>query len=61
VATVATNNCLIELLVGTKKYNRSVSIPQSKIIAKYNQLMGDVNLHDNGMCNYRINTKCKKC
>jgi hypothetical protein len=50
--------------VSAKKYNRkekkTVSIPQPKVIADYNQHMGCVDLHDIGICNYRINVKGKK-
>lgn len=64
VVTVATNNCSIEPLVGAKRYNRKEkkidSIPQPKVIADYNQHMGGVDLHDNGISNYRINVKGKK-
>lgn len=64
VVTVATNNCHIEPLVSAKRYNRkekkAVPIPQPKVIAEYNQHMGGVDLHDNGICNYRINVKGKK-
>lgn len=64
VVTVATNNCTVEPLVNAKRYNRkekkTVSIPQPKVIADYNQHMGGVDLHDNGICNYRINVKGKK-
>ncbi|XP_033231513.1 piggyBac transposable element-derived protein 3-like [Belonocnema kinseyi] len=64
VVTVATNNCTIEPLVSAKRYNRKEkrkeSIPQPKVIAEYNQHMGGVDLHDNGICNYRINVKGKK-
>ncbi|XP_033220935.1 piggyBac transposable element-derived protein 3-like [Belonocnema kinseyi] len=64
VVTVATNNCTIEPLVSAKRYNRKQkrkeSIPQPKDIAEYNQHMGCVDLHDNGICNYRINVKGKK-
>jgi len=62
--TVVTNNNTIEPLVGAKRYNRKekkvVSISQPKVIADYNQHMGGVDLHDNGICNYRINVKGKK-
>jgi len=64
VVTVATNNGMIEPLAGAKRYNRkekkTVLIPQPKVIAEYNQHMGGVDLHDNGICNYRINVKGKK-
>lgn len=64
MVTVATNNGMIKLLAGAKRYNRkekkAVSIPQPKVIAGYNQHMGGVDLHDNGICNYRINVKGKK-
>ncbi|XP_025192062.1 piggyBac transposable element-derived protein 3-like [Melanaphis sacchari] len=64
VVTVVTNNSTIEPLVGAKRYNRkekkAVSISQPKVIAEYNQHMGGVDLHDNGICNYRINVKGKK-
>ncbi|XP_033228842.1 piggyBac transposable element-derived protein 3-like [Belonocnema kinseyi] len=64
VVTVATNNCTIEPLVNAKRYNRKEkrkeSITQPKVIAEYNQHMGCVDLHDNGICNYRINVKGKK-
>jgi len=44
----------------TEKKKKAVSVPQPKVIAEYNQHMGGVDLHDNGICNYRINVKGKK-
>jgi hypothetical protein len=32
----------------TEKKKKTVSIPQPKVIANYNQHMGGVDLHDNG-------------
>lgn len=64
VVTVASNNCSIEPLVAAKRYNRKekkkITIPQPNVIAEYNQHMGGVDLHDNGIANYRIHIRGKK-
>jgi len=41
----------------SRKEKKSVSIPQPKVITEYNQQMGDVYLHGNGISNYKINVK----
>nr|CAH7734201.1 unnamed protein product [Callosobruchus chinensis] len=64
VVTLATNNCKIEPLVAAKRYDRKekkiISIPQPKLFAEYNKHKGGVDLHDNGISNYRIHVKGKK-
>lgn len=64
VVTVATNNGSIEPIVAAKRYNRKekkkVAITQPNVIAEYNQHMGGVDLHDNGIANYRIRVRGKK-
>lgn len=51
-------------ILAPKRYNRKEkkedSIPPPKIIAEYNQQMRGVDMHDNGISNYRINLKGKK-
>ena len=64
VVTVISNNFTVEPISNTKRYNRKerkdVLISQPDIISQYNQFMGGVDLHDNGISNYRINVRGKK-
>lgn len=64
VVTVMTNNSTVLPIVPAKRYNRKerkeISIPQPNLIHQYNKHMGGVDLHDNGIANYRIAIKGKK-
>lgn len=64
VVTVMTNNCTVLPIVLAKRYNRKerkeISISQPNLIHQYNKHMGGVDLHDNGIANYRIAIKGKK-
>jgi hypothetical protein len=39
-----------------RKEKRDISVPQPQMIATYNKHMGGVDLHNNGIANYRIPT-----
>jgi len=64
VVTIMTNVGKIEPLVIAKRYNRKekkiVNVQQPNVIQDYNKNMGGVDLHDNGIANYRIRVKGKK-
>jgi hypothetical protein len=64
IVTVAGNNGTTQPLAKAKRYNRkerkSVLVPQPKVIFDYNQQMEGVDLHDNGIANYRIRVRGKK-
>lgn len=64
VVTVMTNTCEVLPLVQAKRYNRKehkeILIPQPNVIHQYNKYMGGVDLHDNGIANYRIRIRGKK-
>ena len=44
----------------SKEDKKKISIPQPKIVNEYNKHMGGVDLHDNGVANYRIAIRGKK-
>lgn len=64
VVTVASNCGFLVPLNQAKRWDRTarkaVFIPQPNLIREYNQGMGGVDLHDNGVANYRIRTRGKK-
>lgn len=64
VVTVISNTSTIMPLVQAKRYSRKeskdVAIPQPNVISDYNYFMGGVDLHDNGIANYRIRIRGKK-
>lgn len=64
VVTIATNFEQTETVTYAKRYNRKekkeVHIPQPNLISTYNKCMGGVDLHDNGIANYRITIGGKK-
>lgn len=64
VVTVITNFDTLEPIRNIKRYNRKEKkhnmIPQPNVIHQYNQGMGGVDLHDNGIANYRIRIRGKK-
>lgn len=64
VVTVMTNTCEVLPLMQAKRYNRKehkeVLLPQPNVIHHYNKYMGGVDLHDNGIANYRIRIRGKK-
>ena len=57
-----TNNCQIEPLISAKRFKRkkNIGISQPLPIFDCNKHMGGVNLHDNGIGNYRISVTGKK-
>jgi DNA excision repair protein ERCC-6 len=63
VVTVLTNVGAINPLVIAKRYNRkekkTVNVQQPNVIQDYIKNMGGVDLHDNGIANYRIRVKGK--
>lgn len=64
VVTVISNHYNEEPLSTAKRYNRKarkeVSIGQPNVVKLYNKNMGGVDLHDNGIANYRIGVSGKK-
>lgn len=63
VVTVMTNACTVLPLVQAKRFNRKEhkeeAVPQPNVISEY-KYMGGVDLHDNGIANYRIKIRGKK-
>ncbi|XP_050298551.1 piggyBac transposable element-derived protein 3-like [Anthonomus grandis grandis] len=57
IVTAISTHYHVEPLTSAKRYNRKskkeVSIPQPAVISRY-KYMGGVDLHDNGVANYRI-------
>lgn len=63
VVTVMTNTCEVLPLAQAKRYNRKEHkevLPQPNVIHEYNQHIGGVELHDNGIAKYRIAIRGKK-
>lgn len=64
VVTLITNNISINPVQPVKRYDRKlkkeINIPQPLVIKEYNKYMGGVDLHDNGIANYRIRVRGKK-
>lgn len=62
--TIVSNFVGAQPEVPTTRYSsvekKKVSLPQPKIISEYNKHMGGVDLHDNGVANYRIAIRGKK-
>lgn len=64
IVTAISTHYHIEPIASAKRYDKKakteVSIPQPVVISTYNKYMGGVNLHDNGVANYRIRVMGKK-
>lgn len=64
VVTVISNHFNSQPISNAKRYNRKekreVNIEQPDVIKHYNKNMGGVDLHDNGIANYRIRITGKK-
>ncbi|XP_066258479.1 piggyBac transposable element-derived protein 3-like [Euwallacea similis] len=64
VVTVASNVYSVDPVQNVKRYSRKqrkdIYIPQPYVIAQYNEYMGGVDLHDNGIANYRCQVFGKK-
>lgn len=64
IVTAISTHYNVEPLTTAKRYDRKakkeVSLPQPAVISSYNKYMGGVDLHDNGVANYRIRVMGKK-
>lgn len=62
--TIATNYDTVEPMVNVQRYSREkknkIGVPQPHVFSTYNRHMGGVDLHDNGVANYRIAIRGKK-
>ncbi|KAK9680482.1 Transposase IS4 [Popillia japonica] len=62
--TIATNYDTIEPMVTVQRFSKEkkkkVGVPQPLAFNNYNRYMGGVDLHDNGVANYRIGIRGKK-
>lgn len=62
--TVCSNTFGVDPITKVKRYNRKsredIYIDQPHAITQYNKFMGGVDLHDNGIANYRCNIMGKK-
>lgn len=62
--TIVTNHVPLEPLAMARRYDqkekKKISIPMPNVMAHYNKYMGGVDLHDNGVANYRVAIKGKK-
>ena len=61
---ILTNHGIVEPKSTTRRYNRStethVNIDVPNDIAQYNKYMGEMDLHNNALANYRIPVRSKK-
>ncbi|KAK9700938.1 Transposase IS4 [Popillia japonica] len=64
VVTMCSNNFSVQPVNTAKRYNRKekkdITISQPNVITQYNKYMGGVDLHDNGIANYRCRVLGKK-
>lgn len=64
VVTLISTHYHVEPIKTAKRYNRMekrvINVTQPFVISQYNSYMGGVDLHDNGVANYRIGIKGKK-
>ena len=64
VVTVASNTFGVEPIGRVKRFDRKKKVekfvPQPYVISQYNKYMGGVDLHDNGIANYRCKVLGKK-
>lgn len=64
IVTIGTNHGFLQPLHKVKRFSRSemkkIAIDQPNILMDYNKNMGGVDMHDNGVANYRIKIRGKK-